>query len=371
MIEPASTHDRTDGPSEVSTLFRWGSQVVAAAGWGKSLFTQPHISLLVAGVVYSAALWLATGKVTSRTRAASHAIAVASLLACIASSQGEALVSFAPLIPIIALAWGLRAAFIVMTAVTLWSCAIALYIGEQPTGLSQIFIAMFGSGVFLVEFSRLLLRERETADAIARQAQRIAELSAVVERHRVAQQMHDGIGHYLSAAIVQLEIARMNRQAAPERVAAGVDRARELVADGMAEVRRAVAALREHAPSSFEAAVSELIQASEEAGIPVDLFRHGAERRLSAEAAWALYATLQEALTNIRKHARAARVRVDLRYLDEAVELTVVDDGVGVATIEPSNGLRGIEARAAVLGGFARFNSTPDGGFEVTLRLAT
>lgn len=353
---------------EVSDLFRWGSQVVAAAGWGKSLFTQPHVSLLVAGLIYSASLWLVTGSTTRWIERTSLAVAMAALLMCIAVSNNEALVSFAPIIPIVALALGLGSAFAVVTAVTLWSSAVSVYFGDDLTGTSQIFIAMFGSGVFLVEFSRLLLREREDARSIARQSSRIAELSALVERQRVAQAMHDGIGHYLSAAIVQLEVARMSRDLAPERVDASVARARELVADGMAEVRRAVAALRERAPSSFETALAELVRASEEAGVEVEVTRVGTERRLSPEAAWALYGTIQEALTNVRKHARARHVQVRLCYLEEAVELEIVDDGVGASTIEPGTGLRGIQERAALFGGAAGFASGAR-GFTVTLRL--
>lgn len=131
---------------------------------------------------------------------------------------------------------------------------------------------------------------------------------------------------------------------------------------------RAVAALRERAPSSFETALAELVCASEEAGIEVEVTRIGTERRLSPEAAWALYGTIQEALTNVRKHARARHVHVHLRYLEEAVELEIVDDGVGVATIEPGTGLRGIQERAALFGGAASFTSGAR-GFTVALRL--
>lgn len=354
----------------VSNLFRWGSQAVAVAGWGKSLLTQPHATLAVAGVVYCVALWVATDTSRARRRTAALWTAMVAVLVCIAASRNEALVAYAPLVPIVAVARGLRPAFAVVVAVTICAWFTGIYVGEQLVGLVQYSAAVVGAGVFLVEFSRLLLREREDAQVIARQSALIADLSADAERQRVAQQIHDGIGHYLSSAIVQLEVAMQDRATEPRPADANVIRARELVADGMAEVRHAVVALREDSSPSFEAALAELAQASEEAGVEVRWASRGTPRRLRPEVAWAVYSTLQEALTNVRKHARARRVDAVLEYSNDAVQLVVTDDGIGGRDFELGTGLRGIEDRAAEFGGVARFGAHADGGFRVALRIA-
>ncbi len=354
----------------VSNLFRWGSQAVAVAGWGKSLLTQPHVSIAIAGVTYCLALWVATDTSRVRRRTAALWVAFVAVLVCIAASGNEALVAYAPLVPIVAVARGLRPAFAVVVAVTICAWGTGLWVGEQLVSIVQYTAAVVGAGVFLVEFSRLLLREREDAQVIARQSALIADLSADAERQRVAQQIHDGIGHYLSSAIVQLEVAMQEGSREPRPADDNVRRARELVADGMAEVRNAVGALRKDSSSSFQAALEDLVQASEEAGIEVVWASRGKPRRLRPEVAWAVYSTLQEALTNVRKHARARRVDAMLDYADDAVELVVTDDGVGGGEFEPGTGLRGIEERAAEFGGTARFDAPADGGFSVRLRIA-
>ena len=354
----------------VSNLFRWGSQAVAVAGWGKSLLTQPHATIVVAGITYCLALWVATDTSSARRRTTALWVATVAVLVCIVASGNEALVAYAPLVPIVALAHGLRPAFAVVVAVTICAWGTGIHVGENIVSMVQYSAAVLGAGVFLVEFSRLLLREREDAKVIARQSALIAELSADAERQRVAQQIHDGIGHYLSSAIVQLEVAMQARGEQPRPADANVTRARELVADGMAEVRNAVVALRKHSPSSFEAALEELVDASEEAGIAVRRTTEGQARRLRPDVAWALYSTLQEALTNVRKHAQARQVDVVLDYAGDGVGLTVTDDGIGCRNIEPGSGLAGIEDRAAELGGTAHFEASPGGGFSLSLRIA-
>lgn len=364
---PSETIETARTGLGVSNLFRWGSQAVAVAGWGKSLLTQPHVTIVVAGITYCVALWVATDTSKVQRRTTALWVATLAVLVCIVASGNEALVAYAPLVPIVALARGLRPAFAVVLAVTICAWATGIYVGEQLVSMVQYSAAVLGAGVFLVEFSRLLLREREDAKVIARQSALIADLSADAERQRVAQQIHDGIGHYLSSAIVQLEVVMQGRGAEPH---ANVTRARELVADGMAEVRNAVVALRKHSPSSFEGALEELVEASEEAGVAVQRTTRGQARRLRPEVAWALYSTLQEALTNVRKHAQARGVDIVLDYADDAVGLTVTDDGVGCSDIERGSGLRGIEERAAELGGTARFEASPGGGFSLSLRIA-
>lgn len=360
---------RPPGDGDVTLRrFRWAGELIAVAGVGKSLIEQPRVALLVVGAGYSLVLWFALR--AARMSRATLALALALLFATIMTSHNEALIAFAPLVPLTAVSLEIPAAVVVVVATVAWSGVVSVALGDDASSTIQILLSMAGSSLFLLEFSRLLLRERDDVRALAMQATQIAELSAKVERQRVAQAIHDGVGHFLSAAVVQLEVARVERAEAPERATASLERARSLVVAGMQEVRTAVAALRDEVPSSFRRALDELVEASNEAGVVTRLVREGPERRLAPEVAWAVFSTVQESLTNVRKHAAATRADVHLRYLDAAVELTIEDDGRGVAEPAEGNGLRAIRERAAAFGGEVRVSTGPGRGFSLVWRIS-
>ncbi|MFE9427253.1 sensor histidine kinase [Kitasatospora sp. NPDC006697] len=210
------------------------------------------------------------------------------------------------------------------------------------------------------------LRQQEHA---ARAAE--AESAALDERARIAREIHDVLAHSLSAQLVHLEAARLmldggaDREQIRERVVA----ARRMAQEGLKETKQALSALR----GEFTAVGEYLVElaASEQAELTVT----GTPRPLAAETGLAVRRTAQEALTNIRKHAPAARRSVRLSYLPEAVELEVADTGSPAAEVSPEladsgsgYGLLGMRERAELLGGTLR--AGPEGGgWQVLLRL--
>ena len=361
--------DPRRAPLDATPLLGWGAQIVAIAGWGKSLIDRPDVALFACGLAYSAALWAMAWARSAHVRRWSSAVAVAALLGLIAVSANAALLTFVAVVPLLALAQGLRRAAQVVGAVVVVSALTSAAAGEPWTDVAQYMISTAGGGVFVLAFARSLMQEQHDRIALTEQAGRIAELSAIVERNRVAQAMHDGVGHYLSAAVVQLEASRLARARAPEQADASLERAGELITAGMREIRHAVSVLRDAGPSSFDLALAELVAASEEAGLRTLLTRRGTPRRLAPDAAWAIYHSMQEALTNIRVHARASRVEIDLAYGEDYVELEVSDDGVGCPDPVAGNGLCGIVERAEQWAGTASFGGRDGGGFGVTLRI--
>jgi signal transduction histidine kinase len=350
---------------------RWAAVAVTGAGVGKELIVRPSAWLALSGVAFAASLWLGISTKDPRSARITTLTAVILYGVCMALSRNGALIILAPLIPTVAVNFGLRVGGLVAGLTTFWAGVVASTSGSPSIEVAQVVFSVAGPCLFLLEFARLLRREREAARALALQTERVAAFAALIERHRFAEAVHDGAGHYLSAALVQLEAARVTRSLDPERADACVARARQLVTDGMNEVRRAVSALREQsAPTSLDSTLSELIVASNEAGIATTLSREGDERRLKPEAAWAIFSSLQEGLTNVRKHARAGRVDVRLRYLEGYVELTVHDDGAGTGDLRPGGGLGAIRERASALGGTASFTSTVGNGFALSLRIA-
>jgi signal transduction histidine kinase len=218
------------------------------------------------------------------------------------------------------------------------------------------------------EAERLLEELRDSRAAEARSA-------ALAERGRIAREMHDVLAHSLSALAVQLEGARLlarDRDADPDVVDA-IEKAHHLAGGGLEEARRTIEALRgDDLPGPNRlAALAESF--GEQAGVETTFDVAGAPRELSSEARVALYRTAQEALTNVRKHARPERVDLHLRYGTEGTSLVVEDHGApllngALADTGGGYGLSGMRERAELLGG--RLVAAPTGdGFRVELWL--
>lgn len=189
--------------------------------------------------------------------------------------------------------------------------------------------------------------------------------AALAERARIAREVHDVLAHSLSALSLNLQGARLMlaREGASEQAQEQVARAQRLAAEGLAEARRAVAALRED-PVPAARAIADLVTSSRlESGTPTELTVEGTPRDLPGPAEDALYRTAQEALSNARKHAAGAPVDVVLTYQDGTTELTVTDhQGHRPATGATGGyGLTGMRERAELIGGELATGPTDDG----------
>jgi signal transduction histidine kinase len=230
-------------------------------------------------------------------------------------------------------------------------------------------IVLFGRRIRTQEAQaeQLLLELEESRGAELRAA-------ALAERQRLARDMHDVLAHSLSGLLLQLEGARLLALASPadERLAGTIDRAHELAKNGLDEARRAIGMLRDDdlpGPDRL-AALTAAFQA--DTGVPARFSSSGTPRELASAVRLALYRVTQEALTNVRKHARPERVEVRLEYLLDQVSLAVEDVGVPAAVppvgSEGGYGLTGMRERAELLGG--TLDAGPTGsGFRVLLRV--
>ncbi|MDG4859824.1 histidine kinase, partial [Streptomyces sp. T-3] len=200
-----------------------------------------------------------------------------------------------------------------------------------------------------------------------------AESAALAERARIARDIHDVLAHSLSAQTVHLEAARLliERGAGQEQILERVVAARAMAREGLAETRQALSALRgEMAP--VEDYLRELA-AADGAAVAVE----GVRRTLPAEASQTVRRVAQEALTNVRKHAPGASVRLRLAYEPGEVALEIRDSGgpagggAGVGELGKSGcgyGLLGMRERAELLGGTLEAGPG-EGGFVVRLRV--
>jgi signal transduction histidine kinase len=226
----------------------------------------------------------------------------------------------------------------------------------------------------------LLVELTEAHRQLQDYADQASQLATTRERNRLAREIHDSLGHYLTIINVQLETAQALRSRDVTRADRAVGEAKRLASEALADVRRSVAALR---PSALEnGSVREAIEQQvadfrEHSGLAVDLVIEGDESRCSQAVELALYRTVQEGLTNIRKHAGATRVAIRLHFGPTTVELTITDDGRGLpaeATGSPRPdgggfGLAGIRERVALLGGTLQLGLGRQGGTELHVTL--
>jgi signal transduction histidine kinase len=245
---------------------------------------------------------------------------------------------------------------------------------------TTILTVLLASGLLFITsaFAAISLDARRHAEALLAQQAALGEArqraAALAERSRLARDLHDVLAHSLSALAVQLEATRLTaiNVGAGAKVVGQVSSARQLTCIGMLEARRALQMLRDGetpGPDSLPSLVSDTAAAL---GIPVTLEVQGVPRSLGSDAGLTLYRVVQEALTNVAKHAgRGARVTVRLVWASGGVEVSIVDtDGDGVDAGLPSNGcgLVGMTERATLIGGRLRAGHA-DGGFAVQLWL--
>jgi signal transduction histidine kinase len=203
--------------------------------------------------------------------------------------------------------------------------------------------------------------------------------AALTERGRIASELHDVLAHSLSGAAIQLQGARKlaeSEKASPP-VRAAIERAGELVRDGLANARQAVRAL--HGDELPGVAQLEALVAGfkSDTNTEVTLTTEGSERPLPADASLALYRGAQEALTNIARYAPGASTTVVLHYGNERTSLTVEDRLTKPPPIGPrlddvggGNGLNGMRERLERAGG--RMQAGPTGtGWRVELDVPT
>ncbi|WP_410642894.1 sensor histidine kinase [Amycolatopsis sp. lyj-346] len=215
-----------------------------------------------------------------------------------------------------------------------------------------------------IEQTELALARAQTAN------EEHARAAALAERARIARELHDVLAHSLAGLALNLQGARLMlvRDGASPDAVAQIERAQTLASEGLAEARKAVAALREDAVG-VERAIADLLAAYRlDSGARADLKVEGEPRELGPAVGTALVRAVQEALANTRKHAAHAEVDVTLDYGGGSVELTVADRQGRRPPDAPAAGygLRGMGERVALLDG--RLESGPgEDGWRIHL----
>ncbi len=206
-------------------------------------------------------------------------------------------------------------------------------------------------------------------------AEEVAELAATEERNRLARDIHDSVGHALTAVNIQLEKALAYWQRSPDEALQAIRDAKLAASEALHDVRRSVAALRDPDERfSLRTALQALSERMTAQGLTVELTINGDERHTSPMTLMALYRATQEGLTNVQRHAGATRVEIELSYGEQEVRLRLHDNGRGfdprIAETAGGFGLQSIRERLELVLGNLEINSDPEHGTELLMTAA-
>ncbi|GAA3643939.1 histidine kinase [Lentzea roselyniae] len=250
----------------------------------------------------------------------------------------------------------------------------------EPAYGMLILITIFGVGVALPFLVGRYLAQREALvqamqDREARmriEHRMISRQVRLRERSRIAQDMHDSLGHRLSLISVHAGVLAMDPSLGDkQREAIGVLRSAALT--GMEELRAIIGVLRaEDGPDDDPAtrtveSIDSLVSDARKAGVLVSLVRGGQSHPLPSRVSHAAYRVAQEGLTNAAKHSPGAAVQVTVKYEPDALVVEVRNNPSrnGSPTGEPGVGLIGLSERVRVAGGILHVGALPSGGFRI------
>jgi signal transduction histidine kinase len=326
---------------------RWSASVVLAAGAGLALLTLAAGPLSHApgrGLVLAL---LVCGPIVALRRWPLPVLAVAAAATAVVTAAGNAPLSFGLMLGLavyfvasqlprrasvpaaVATAAALGAA-LVYAALAVRTAAPA---AEAVVGLVPVAAAWFiGDSVaarrrYLAGLAEQAERERAAEADRARQDVR-------AERVRIARELHDVVAHTLAVITVQAGVGRRLAAKRPEEASAALESIETIGRTAQDELRVVLGLLREEeagtaplAPAPRLADVEALVAAVRASGTPVELQMSGADRQLSPALELSIYRVIQEALTNVVKHAPGARAAIDLAVSASHVRLEVADDG--------------------------------------------
>jgi len=247
--------------------------------------------------------------------------------------------------------------------------------------LDAVTAAEIGFGffvTFLVWYIGRRLRFRgERAAQLEREQAAEARRAVVEERTRIARELHDVVAHQVSLMTVQAGAAKTVAAEDPECASQAMEAVEKAGHQALDELRHLLGVLRPEAeidglgPQPGLADVPGLVDQLRAAGLDVSLTMVGVQTHLPARVDLSAFRIVQEALTNVLKHAGpSARTEVRLRTDNQGIAIEILDDGHG-ATILPGSGhgILGMRERALLLGGSLDAGPRPGGGFQVVARL--
>jgi len=286
---------------------------------------------------------------------------------------------------------GLRRSAVVTAAAGYLAYVLILWVFAAPLGVpvaarADLRVALLlgvGLGLTVMLGGAAKVRVEHYAEMVKVRAERARaheeqeRRQASEERLRIARELHDVLGHHLSLINVQAGVGLHLMDNRPEQAREALTAIKTASAEALREVRAVLGVLRpeeEAAPRQPALGLDRLADLTADAGLEVTTTIVGPRRPLPAEVDRAAYRIVQEALTNVRRHAApGSAAEVGIEYAAGELRLTVRNDGVAEPDQDEDrgSGITGMRARAESLGGSLTAGPLPDGGFEVAADLPT
>ncbi|RFS85231.1 sensor histidine kinase [Actinomadura spongiicola] len=239
---------------------------------------------------------------------------------------------------------------------------------QAVTGIAFIAVPVL-LGLYMGARKQLLASLQERAARLEREQHLLAERARGEERTRIAREMHDVVANRISVMVVHAGALKAIAVRDPSRAAETASVIGDMGRQALEELRHVIGVLRQGEEALPQEAVTlahvrELVGQSGAAGLRVDLSIRGDERPMPVAVGRTVYRLIQEALTNVHKHAGSADTRVGLDLLPEAIEVEIANDrptaGPDHRLPSGGNGLVGLRERVTALGG--SFEAGPSGG---------
>lgn len=199
----------------------------------------------------------------------------------------------------------------------------------------------------------------------------IEEVATSRERTRVAQELHDSLGHSLMALAMHLEFAKKICSSKPQKVEEVLSQSEKIAKSSINDLRKAVTVLNSEVEIvNFNEAIKKLIDNFYLfSNIQITYNKNEEIETLSPIIKTSFYKTIQESITNSLRHGNATEINVKIKKINQDLELTVTDNGIGCNNIIKSNGLNGIENRITALGGSTYYYSHNGLGFGLKVSI--
>jgi len=304
------------------------------------------------------------------------------------AEQPDPPVMFGPLLAFYTVAaYRPRRVSVPFALVALIGAAVSVTIAGSDADAADITVGYFSSITAWV-VGDTTRGQRERAAWLEGRRVEAARQAARDERVRIARDLHDVVAHHVSVIAVQAEAAQEVLSTRPDRAGAAMASVADTARTALGELRRLLGVLRSDqslAPQPDLDTVDELVESVRHAGLLVSLRTTGEPRSVAPVVGLTAYRVVQEALTNVLKHAGTCRTEVGLDFDGDVLVVTVTDDGRPSSRPQPSppvddrngdgtgngagHGLIGMRERVAVVGGTLEAGPVPGGGFAVSARL--
>jgi signal transduction histidine kinase len=256
--------------------------------------------------------------------------------------------------------------------------------GQLPNALLAFSFAVFFTLVFTLlavsaerargDVERMACELSEANRRLREYAVQAEELAVTRERNRLAREIHDTLGHYLTVVNIQLEAARVMLSRDPQKACDALNKAQSLTQEGLQDIRHSVSTLRssplDH--KNLGEALRQVATSVSTSQLSAEFQLLGVERVLSQPIKLALFRTAQEGLTNVRKHSHATYACLKLDFnVPDTVRLVLADNGIGCAQVSKSGfGMIGLTERIHLIGGTLNIHTTPGAGFILEVEVA-